>query len=401
MKIGILTFHQSVNNGAVMQSYALSRRLREMFPQAVVEIVDYRMARVEEMYAYRLLPFLTTGSLRMRLGRCKLLLQDPGYLRRLRKRTQVFRECLHRLPLSPEMIRDDGMEAVTEYIRQRYDILIVGSDAVWNYVTRGFPNAYLPGPSLDCAKLSYAASCYGMDFLKRPEEEREQIGQSLEGFAFLGVRDKATEDMVRWSGRSLAPVHTCDPTVFLDVNDLPIDVTTLEQKLRHRGFDLTKPAIGMMGDRWMHDQIRKLWGDRYQVVALYEHVKGADVQLYDLEPYEWAYVFRYFKMTFTTYFPGTLLSLRNGVPVICIALETEFAKVHTPKTLDVLTRLGFPDWYFKREEGRIDLVRIRQTAERFLQEDFRQRICDAMDAEAQTFRPFAEALGKLIDKEEK
>ena len=166
MKIGILTFHQSVNNGAVMQSYALSRRLREMFPQAVVEIVDYRMARVEEMYAYRLLPFLTTGSLRMRLGRCKLLLQDPGYLRRLRKRTQVFRECLHRLPLSPEMIRDDGMEAVTEYIRQRYDILIVGSDAVWNYVTRGFPNAYLPGPSLDCAKLSYAASCYGMDFFE-------------------------------------------------------------------------------------------------------------------------------------------------------------------------------------------------------------------------------------------
>lgn len=145
------------------------------------------------------------------------------------------------------------------------------------------------------------------------------------------------------------PIHTCDPTAFLQVNALPIDVSELENKLRSKGFDFSKPTIGVMGTEKMVRMIRQFYGDQYQIAALYNSTRGADVQLFDLNPYEWAYVFRYFKLTFTTYFHGTMLSLRNGVPVICIALKTEFAKRHTPKTLDVLTRLGFEDWYFETD----------------------------------------------------
>ena len=69
-----------------------------------------------------------------------------------------------------------------------------------------------------------------------------------------------------------------------------------------------------------------MYGDKYQIVALYNYIKGADVNLYDVTPFEWAYAFRYFKVTFTTFFHGTMLSLRNGTPLICIALKTDFAK---------------------------------------------------------------------------
>ncbi len=401
MRIGILTFHQSVNNGAVMQAYALSRRIQSEYPDATVEIIDYRMERVEQMYSYSLGSYLKSSSLRGTLAKCKRLLEDPQYLKRMRTRTRVFKSCLGKLPLSGERIVDNGTARLFAYIEKHYDVLVVGSDAVWNYISRGFPNAYLPEKSLSCVKMSYAASCYGMDFLQRADGERRQIKESLDDFAFIGVRDQATEDMVRWSGCKHPPIHTCDPTVFLDVDDLPIDVEALKKKLVQRGFDFSKPAIGMMGNRWMYELIRSLYGQKYQIVALYEHIKGADVNLFDLEPYEWAYVFRWFKLTFTTYFHGTLLSLRNGVPVVCIALETAFGKVHTPKTLDVLTRLGFSHWYFKKEQGKVDVEAIRKTADGFLTGDFRHEILAAMDREAGSFRSFNEALGKIESKKGK
>ncbi len=388
MRIGILTFHQSVNNGAVMQAYSLSRKLRELYPSCEVEIIDYRMKKVQESYAYSLSSYFANSSPKQLIKKCLLLLRDPFLLRRKRKRTEIFSSCLNKLPLSPECIVDNGTDKAVSYINERYDVLVVGSDAIWNYVTRGFGNVYLPSREVTCKKFSYAASCYGMDFLKRPDNERSQIKVALDDFSFIGVRDKATEDFVKWSGCDITPAHTCDPTVFLNVDDLPIDQALLRQKLEKRGFDFSKPAIGMMGTPNMMKMIRKMYGSTYQIVALYEHIPGADVNLYDLQPYEWAFVFRYFAMTFTTYFHGTLLSLRNGTPVICVALDTEFAKTHTPKTLDVLTRLGFPQWYFKTDYQKQNIDAIKRQADDFLVNDYRREILDAMDKEAQSFDTF-------------
>ncbi len=394
MKIGILTYHQSINNGAVMQAYSLATKLKARHPDCEVEIVDYQMALINEFYSYRLAAVLRrTPPLRL----AKKLISDPKYLYRYRKREKTIREGQKKLPLSPDRIISDETEEVFRYINERYDVLIVGSDAIWNYKVRGFPNAYLPDSRVSCLKMSYAASCYGMEYITCSEKERPQIGQWLSDFSFIGVRDEATAGFVKWSGCTGTPVHTCDPTVFLDVDTLPVDVKELQKKLKARGFDFEKPTIGMMGNEPMLKMIRKLYGHQYQIAALYTCVKGADVNLYDLDPYEWAYVFRYFKMTFTTFFHGTLLSLRNGVPVICVALDTDFARVHIPKTLDLLRRLGFPHWYFETDYRTQNIEGIQNQADAFLVEDHRQEILDAMDREAKSFDAFDNALQELID----
>ena len=397
MRIGILTYHQSVNNGAVMQAYSLSKRLKELYPSCEIEIVDYRMQKVEEGYAYNLKNYLSHISAIKRFKRCLYLIRHPLFLYRKRQRTDVFGSCLGKLPLSPKRIWDDKPDEIYSYINERYDVLVVGSDAIWNYLSRGYGNVYLPDSRVEITKMSYAASCYGMDFLKRPDTERKEIGQNLNEFAFIGVRDDATEEFVHWSGCGLTPVHTCDPTVFLNVDELPIDEEELREKLIKRGFDFSKPTIGMMGNAHMFKMLRRMYGKQYQIVALYEFIPGADVNLYDLEPYEWAYVFRYFKVTFTTFFHGTLLSLRNGTPVICLALDTDFAKAHTPKTLDVLTRLGFPEWYFKTDYQKINIEEIKQQADKFLCGDYTERILLAVEREAESFHVFNDALKQLIE----
>ena len=97
-----------------------------------------------------------------------------------------------------------------------------------------------PSPALNVKKMSYAASCYGMDFLNSTDAHKGSIKSVLDAFDFIGVRDTATEDFVKWSGCTATAHHTCDPTVFLDVNDLPVDENTIKEKLKKRGFDFFK-----------------------------------------------------------------------------------------------------------------------------------------------------------------
>ena len=148
----------------------------------------------------------------------------------------------------------------------------------------------------------------------------------------------------------------------------------------------------MMGDNAMFSMIKNMYGDRYQIVALYNYIKGADVNLYDISPFEWAYAFRYFKVTFTTFFHGTMLSLRNGTPLICIALKTDYSKKHTPKTLDVLCRCGLSDWYFETDYRSENLDSIKKTADELINGNYRDFILERMNEEAKSFDAFAEAL---------
>ena len=268
MKIGILTYHQSVNNGAVMQAYSLSKRLRQEYPDAMVEIIDYRMKKIAASYSYSLRTHLGESSAIVKLKKMAKLILDPFYLRRLQKRTAIFEDCLPMLPLSSKTVISDDCNELIEWINEEYDLLVVGSDAIWNYIARGLPNAYLPDGRIKCKKMSYAASCYGMDFQLRSEEERQYVGECLNEFSFLGVRDGATEQFVRWSGCHTASTHTCDPTAFLNVQDLPIDEKALRQKLSARGFDFNKPAIGVMGTKPLLRMIRTFYKKKYQLVSL-------------------------------------------------------------------------------------------------------------------------------------
>lgn len=45
VKVGILTYHRSLNYGAVMQAYCLAEEIQKRFPDVSVEIVDYMSKR--------------------------------------------------------------------------------------------------------------------------------------------------------------------------------------------------------------------------------------------------------------------------------------------------------------------------------------------------------------------
>ena len=86
-----------------------------------------------------------------------------------------------------------------------------------------------------------------------------------------------------------------------------------------------------------------------------------------------------------------------GVPVICISLQNEFGKKHTPKTLDVLTRLGYENCYFETDYVNKNIDSIKQKADELLNSDLKKSIQQKMDKEAESFNAFQRALLSIVE----
>lgn len=395
MKIGILTYHRSINNGAVMQCYSLATRLKKEFPEDEIEVIDYHMPLVDNCVYDISLKKYFKGSLKNIIVSLLRLKDIITRLKHDRLRKEKFESVLHYLPLSETRIYSDSMSELEAYINTNYDIVVAGSDAIWNYVVRGFPNPYFLSEKIKCIKVSYAASCYGMNYENIEQNQRNAIKQIFDSYHFLGTRDEESEKFVRYLDCSINPIHTCDPTAFLDVNNLPIDSHQLVSLMKYRGFDFSKESIAVMGDKKMCKMLRKMFGNKYQLVSLYNYNSECDVNLNDISPYEWAYVFRFFNLTVTTYFHGTMLSLRNGIPVVCIALQTDYSKTHMTKVEDLLLRLDLRDYYFETDYNRMNSAKIKETIDKLMKINMSSTLKSKMNKEAENFDTFLRYIKSL------
>lgn len=125
MNIGILTFHRSYNYGAFTQCFSLVKRLQKELPEHNIEVIDYSSKKAIDSYD-------------LQVESC----QDQKKQEFLKKRNEAFKQCQQSLPLSDFCEISDDYTEMVKYMNERYDAVIVGSDAVFNWVTRGFPNLY-------------------------------------------------------------------------------------------------------------------------------------------------------------------------------------------------------------------------------------------------------------------
>lgn len=344
MKIGILTFHRSINYGAYMQSLALSHEIKERFPSLEVEIIDYTSLAMEKNYKVRFKP---------------KMIKDPLEFFRKIKRKKVFRDSLKYLPLSPEHIIEDDCSRVFEYIRDRYDCVVVGSDAVWNWIKRGFPNPYLLDIGEGVTKLSYAASAFGMGMEHLNEERKAFFGRSLEGFGYIGVRDRYTDKLVHTCAPDVITNFNCDPTTFLDLDYVYKRLGTTREEFKkkiYKKYNIPedKRLICIMGtNRNLVKKLKAKYRDTHRVIAVFSATGAEDAFLSDVNPLEWSLVFGLCDLTLTNFFHGTLLSIRNSTPVISID-HTDFGVKYKGKLQDALEKMGLSDCFFTLSDAMAD-----------------------------------------------
>ena len=229
MKIGILTYHRSVNYGAVTQCYMLSSRLQRDFPDAEVEVIDYAPQWRIDSYEPTLKNFIFMGvgketdwKLKMKIVAAKLaeLIAHPGRYRQIRTRYAAFHRSMDCLPLSKETYRQSDTASFREAVRGKYDLIVVGSDCVWNWTTVPLPSPYFLSGDFGAVKASFAASVGTDDYAKLSEQERQELREAIGDFRYIGVRDSSSEYVVSGVCPGKPFYHNCDPTTLLDPAEL-------------------------------------------------------------------------------------------------------------------------------------------------------------------------------------
>lgn len=393
-KIGILTYHKSLNYGAVMQAYALYSEIKKRFPNEDVEIIDYMSKRMDRYY------------------KMITLYRGKDSIFHIKERFDMyaaFKKGLKEFPLSKTKIVSDNNKAVQHWLKNRYDVIIVGSDAVWNYSKRGLPNPYFPSDDTNCRYMSYAASCNGLPIQKFDDIkpcEKEIIESSFQRFSYIGVRDTQTEALVKYISPQSQVYHNCDPSLFLS-NLKFSNRNSLIRKLKEKyHFDPDRPTIAFMlsnqnGDfkKELANKIKARYGEHYQTVSLYSYNPYADIPyIADLTPQEWSIVFGLFDLTVSKYFHGLLFSLLNGTPAIAVGAEKGIDNMPN-KIMDVLQRLKMADHYFPTKNGKFsDWDTLFEKIDECLNHKYTLNIDEKLSAERLSSESFFKELENILIK---
>ena len=386
MKIGILTFHKPINYGAYLQSYSLLNGFREKFPEDDVEIVDYVASEEKRKTVIRVLWGIKHYGIK------------NGY-KDLAK-ILSFRKAHKILKLS-DKVKDSSLNHLYKFIDERYDLLVIGSDAVFNWNQNGYPTAFIPQYNFKkCKVVSYAASVHGLLYMEEPGERLIGCGDVFADMELVGVRDVNTEKFVQRCNEQVEPIHCCDPTVFIDRKEIINHAGDYIQRVRKKfHIDLNEKFIVlMMPDGMVSKKIHECFSKEYKIVTLFKTSKDAEYYLYDLNPFEWAAVLSKASLVVTSYFHGTLLSLRQDVPVIAVDYSDYNKDYYEGKINDLLVRrLDLPELYFDNsvlsEQGNCD--DLIETAKRAIDGEFGDRICQGMINEKKAFDCY---INKLKDK---
>ncbi len=199
VKIGVLTFHRALNYGAVLQAYALTKKVSELGSEC--EIVDYRCPYIENVYHKFSIDKIASPK---RL--ITWLLCYPGVLKR-RKAFNNFNKKYIKQSSVPYFKIEDLKKANKEY-----DKFITGSDQVWNPACTDFDKTYFLDFAESKKKNSYAAS---LAVSSLPEEQKREFKKLLSDYENLSVREKQGAGVIA-DAVGLKPEIVLDPTFLIE-----------------------------------------------------------------------------------------------------------------------------------------------------------------------------------------
>lgn len=193
-RVGIITIHTDLNYGAFLQAFALSYFLK--LEKYEVKIIDYkkvpnspRIYKFPKNIAYKLYNI---------------------------PRSQRYYNFIK--PMLSQ-IRYNSSEDIMNNFQERYDVLISGSDQIWNPMCGGLnklnPVYYLAFASNDkYKKISYASSLGSYVYL---ENEIPYIQKWLNEYSHLSTREITGADQLKGILKRDVKV-VLDPTLLLDKN---------------------------------------------------------------------------------------------------------------------------------------------------------------------------------------
>lgn len=294
MKIGILTYQYAMNYGALLQAFALKQYLQSQGHEVI--IINY-----DSSYLYannrtikeKAVSAVWNGVKYIIAGNDKKIKFDE-----FRKRKLCLNETL--IKTKKEII---------DYIdTEKFDVLIVGSDQVWNPEINGDDDVYYLNFKSNAKKISYAAS-FGVSEIQ--EKYEAELKEFLMDFVSVSVREKTGKEILCKLG--------LNSTVVLDPVFLPERAVwerlAGEKKLINKNYIL---CYVMPGDvqtekkiEHMAKYIKKITNKSVIFLGRKEYKKylidGKDI--ISASPEEFVNLFKYADFIITNSFHGTAFSV--------------------------------------------------------------------------------------------
>ena len=205
MKIGILTFHNVPNYGAVLQAFALKTYLSELGND--VSIIDYQCPGNDSAFSpmLRKKGYINSSNLVKKTVKWLnyIFFAESAYSKKWAK----FETFSHKFF---NKISADGLF-------KEFDLVFCGSDQIWNpQITGGFRDVYFGlGNDGRCKVASYAASCG--DIKEFDVEKKERLLAMVRNISFVGVREKSLFEFLK--KENVDASINIDPTFLLNAEE--------------------------------------------------------------------------------------------------------------------------------------------------------------------------------------
>lgn len=300
MKIGIITIHNAYNYGAVFQAFALKEYIKSVLSENdVVNVIDYRTAFFEEKKKIHFSENIVSNLIE---------LERLAMTSKRKKRDKSFEYFICEHDSLSETCRN---EFELSKIASNYDVLISGSDQIWNFnITNGDTSYLLDIKGFQGKKFAYASSLGDFRFYKTDEEKIKKIFDTFSAFS-CRERD-GCEYLSSLTGKFCLQV--CDPTLLLNSEKY---IKLFSGKIRNKTKKLADNKFLLIYNLSSSDEIfsiaKRIAKERnlkiYQIFPSLRKNSSVDVLLNDISPEEFLYL--YYKTSFivTNSFHGTCFSI--------------------------------------------------------------------------------------------
>ena len=225
MKIWIMTINSAYNYGCVLQAWALQKYLENEGHQ--VSIINYRIPEIDNTYRlfrekqrFSIAPINNVYNC---LRHVKFNLTQAPRIRKAAKFEHFINEVMN-----TTQVFSSFRELVEGKAGKDYDVLITGSDQVWNgTITKGLKPAYfLDFDHSGKRKISYAASIGKKELMNA---EKEFFKNYLAEYESIAVRENSAAELLAPLVKKPVEV-VLDPTLLLDREDFD----TLKQPSKYQ-----------------------------------------------------------------------------------------------------------------------------------------------------------------------
>lgn len=342
-KIGIMTFHKSINYGSVLQAYALQQAVNKLGFSS--EVIDYEPDNYKYLYGYFRIPKNSTN-----IKHDIINLRNLPLLMRRRKKFAEFRNTS--LKMSSKQYKFGNK---MDDLDNDYNFVICGSDQIWNPKAKDSDVNYFLPNSLNIKKISYAVSLN--DGGASEFDDAQQYKKYLMDFDALSVREQSGKtELEKFLENKKTVEVVLDPSLLHKKETYyPICSERIIKQpyiffysVNHNKS--TIEAVNILSKR-LNLPVYYLYTNTstrrtYKTYPEFEYMK------HDVAPQDFISLIRYADFVITDSFHGTAFSIAFEKKFYSIGkTDSEGKKIRDERICNILASLGIEDRFITQTDA--------------------------------------------------